>query len=256
MRKSKVLKILREGGCALSTQVGTGNELLAGMAAKIGFDCLWLDTEHKCMSDKQVYDCIQAAALSDTDCVVRIKKSGYYSYFRPLEDGAAGIMVPHCFNADDAKVAVRNAKFYPLGLRGVDFSGPGSDYMLTPSNECSEFLNKENFVMLQIEDKEALDNIDEILDVDGIDLLFIGPADLTQSLAHHGLKGKDALMTAVKKVAEAVAKRENRWWGIPAGNIEQAKMYIDMGARFINLKGDLSLVLNGWKQLHNDFRAL
>lgn len=165
-------------------------------------------------------------------------------------------MVPHCFNADDARLAVRNAKFYPLGLRGVDFSGPGSDYMLKPSGECTEFLNRENFVMLQIEDREALDNLDEILDVEGVDLLFIGPGDLAQSLAHHGLKGKDALMDAIKKVADAVAKRKDRWWGIPAGSIEQAKMYIEMGARFINLKGDLSLVLNGWKQLHDDFRAI
>jgi len=110
--------------------------------------------------------------------------------------------------------------------------------------------------MLQIEDKEAIDNIDEILDVEGVDLLFVGPADLSQSLEHYGLKGKDAFMAAVKKVADAVAKRKDRWWGIPAGNIEQAKMYMDMGARFINLKGDLSLVLNGWKQLHNDFRAI
>ncbi len=255
MRASRVLKTLREGGSVLCTQIGTGSEMLAGMASKIGYDCLWVDTEHKCVSEQQVQQCIQAARYYDTDCVVRIRKESYCSYFRPLEDGAAGIMVPHCITVEDAELAVRNAKFYPQGLRGMDFSGAGADYMVNDPEECAKWMNRETFVMIQIEDKEAVDNIEALAAVDGVDMFFIGPQDLKQSYLRHG-ETDGVLDKVAEKIAGALQGKTNKWWGLPVASVEQMKKYRDMGARFFNMRGDLGTAFKGWKEIYDGFKGV
>ncbi len=249
MRKSRVLEKLRRGECVISTQIGSGCASFAGMAASLGFDCLWLDMEHKPVSERQVRECIAKAAFKGADCVVRIKKRGYLDYFRPLEDGAAGIMVPHCMDRKDAEQAVRNARFYPQGLRGMDFTGMAFDYMTHPAEKCIEWALKETFVMVQIEDMEALGCIDEILDVEGVDILFIGPSDLVQSAKKHGAFSKGFLDKAFDIVSEAVKKYGNKWWGTVAGSVEQAERLRKKGAGFINISGDFGQLYNGWNKI-------
>ena len=81
------------------------------------------------------FSIIQGARASNADCVLRIRKDGYMSFFRPLEEGVAGIMVPHCMSADEAHMAVRNAKYHPMGMRGIDMVGVDADYMLANGME-------------------------------------------------------------------------------------------------------------------------
>ena len=182
MRKSKTLEKLRNGEYVLSTAIAVGGARAAELAGEIGFDCLWIDTEHKPINEETLFNIILGARAGGADCLVRIKKRGYLDYFRPLEDGAAGIMVPHVKSVDEAKEVVRNAKYVPLGRRGIDFAGADSRYMLDNPKENMEFANRETFITVQIEDPEALDCIDEIAALDGIDLLFVGHGDLGAGL--------------------------------------------------------------------------
>ena len=89
MRRSKDMEKLRAGKSVLCTQVVSGDECLAGVAARIGADCLWICEEHATVTELQSLRCIRIAQAYDTDCMIRIRKSGYYSYFRPLEDRTA-----------------------------------------------------------------------------------------------------------------------------------------------------------------------
>ena len=172
MRASKTLDKIRNGGWALSTAVAVGGARVAELAGYIGFDCLWLDMEHKPCSQMDIFHMIMGARASGIDCLVRVRKQGYLDYFRALEDGAAGIMVPHVKSASEAREIVRNAKYPPLGKRGMDFAGADSRYMLDNEMENMEFSNRETFVMIQIEDKEAIDDLEAIAAVPGIDALF------------------------------------------------------------------------------------
>lgn len=246
MRESKVLNKLRNGECAICTQVGSAAAPFVGMAGKIGYDCVWLDAEHKPVNDDLIRECMYAATIYDCDTVVRILKHSYASYFRPLEDGATGVMVPHCMTQADAEVAVRNTKFFPVGLRGMDFSGLGSDFMATPAEEIISHSLQHTFTMLQIEDIEALDNLDAIASTPGVDILFVGPADLTQSAKKFGVYSPTFMEEVYVKVQKATEKHANLYWGTSVGSPELAKHVYDHGARFINVKGDFSAVYNGF----------
>jgi len=256
MRESKVMNKVRNGGYALCTQVGSAAAPFVGMAAQIGYDCVWIDQEHKAISDAMIRECIYASQIYDCDTVVRILKRSYADYFRPLEDGATGIMVPHCMGGEDAAYAVRNTKYYPVGLRGLDFSSLGSDFMVSKPQTIMDHCAKHTFTMVQIEDVEALRDLDSIVQTEGIDILFIGPADLVQSSKKFGIYSPTFLEEVYEQVNCAVAKQGGIYWGTTVGSPEAAKNVYDHGARFINVKGDFSAVLNAFTTTYMDTEAL
>lgn len=252
MRRSRVLEKLRRGECVLSTQVGSAHAPFAAIAVQSGFDCVWLDMEHKALSEEQVRECILACTVYDGDTVVRIRKRGYLDYFRPLEDGAAGIMVPHCKSAAEAYEAVYNTRFQPLGQRGMDFTGLSSDYMMAPGAEAAAHANENTFLMLQIEDVEALECLDEIAAVEGVDLLFIGPADLGQSARAHGRWHEEFMEEVYQQVEKACSSRPGLWWGTVTGSGEAAARLAQKGCRFINIRGDFGAVASGMRAFFED----
>lgn len=255
MRCSKTLDKIRKGGWALSTGIAVGDARVAELAGHIGFDCLWLDLEHKPYSQMDIFHMIMGARASGIDCVVRVRKQGYLDYFRALEDGAAGIMVPHVKSAEEAREIVYNAKYIPLGHRGMDFAGADSRFMLDNPKENMELANRETFVMIQIEDKEALDNLDEIAATPGIDSFFIGPADLSASLGVFGESDSVVMKEAIEYIA-GIVKKNGKWWGIPVGSPELAQKYLDMGASFINYSSDLGAIIREFKRTYNEFGGL
>lgn len=255
MRKSKTLEKIRNGGWALATAVGIGGARVAELAGYIGFDCLWLDMEHKPCSQMDIFHMIMGARAADIDCVVRVRKQGYLDYFRALEDGAAGIMVPHVKSAAEAAQIVKNAKYPPLGARGMDFAGADSRYMLDDELCNMKHANRETFVMIQIEDKEALDDIENIAATPGIDAFFVGPADLSSSLGVFEKDDKGIMEEAIELIA-AEAKKNGKWWGLPVGSVELAQKYLDMGASFINYSSDIGAVVREFKRSYNELSVL
>lgn len=255
MRKSNTLEKIRNGGWALSTAVAVGGSRVAELAGYIGYDCLWLDMEHKPCTQMEVFHMIQGARAANIDCLVRVRKQGYLDFFRALEDGAAGIMVPHVKTAEEARQIVYNAKYPPIGHRGMDFAGADSCYMLDNVQENIANANRETFVMIQIEDKEALDNLDEIAAVEGIDAFFVGPADLSSSLGVHGIPNSPVMEEAIQKIADA-AKKNGKWWGIPVGSPELGQKYLDMGASFLNYSSDLGAIVREFKRAYGAFSVL
>ncbi len=255
MRRSKTLEKIRNGDWALCTAVAFGGSRVAELAGYIGFDCLWIDMEHKPCTGEEVFQVIQGARASDVDCVVRVRKQGYLDYFRALEDGAAGIMVPHVKTAEEAREIAMNAKYHPLGRRGMDFAGADCRYCLDDALESKEFANRETFVMIQIEDKESLDVIDEIAATPGVDAFFIGPADLSCSLGVFGEDNSPVLEEAIEKII-AAAKKHGKWWGLPVGSPEEAQKYLNKGASFLNYSGDIGAIVREFKRAYNTFRPL
>jgi len=256
MRKSRTLRKLRQGEPVLVISPSlTHTPRTVEIAGLIGFDCAWLDTEHSDFSTDDLYPSLMAARLHDMDAMVRIRKAGYSDYFRPLEQGATGIMVPHVMSADEARRAVRNAKFAPAGLRGIDAAGPDADFMTVEPKSYAEEANRETFVVCQVEDREALDCIDEIMSVPGVDVIFVGPADLSQSLGVAFQFESQVLQRAVEKVAEA-ARRHGKSWGIPAGTPAAFERYTSMGARFMGVGSDLGSLLAEWKERYAQFAEL
>ena len=256
MRKSTVKRKLKNDEIVWCTSVSfTNSSKITEIAGLLGYDCIWIDMEHRPYDYNEVFCMIQGARVSDTDCMVRIRKESYASYFRPFEDGAAGIMIPHCIEKQDAEIAVVNSKYPPMGLRGVDGVGVDSDYGLAQYEKYLNNANDETFIVVQIEDREALDNLDEICSVKGVDIIFVGPGDLSKSFNVMGQTNHEKVKESIEKVAE-IAKKYGISWGLPVASAEDAKRYMKMGARFMNIGSDRSVLVNGMRQLIETYKKI
>ena len=247
MVKSKVLRKLRDGEIVrVAAMSRLSDPWLAQVIGWTGYDVIWFDMEHRSF-DYQVLDPLSLACRHVAiDLMVRILKTGYTAPMRALEFGANGLMIPHCIDAAEARQWVEWTKFPPLGKRGFDGAGADSDYAFADPLEYMKHANQETFLVLQIEDKEAVDHVEEIAAVEGVDLLFVGPGDLSISYGVP-MQGQHPLVqNAIDRVAAAAA-RHGKWWGMPSGSPETAQSLVDRGARFIVCGGDHGALVNGLK---------
>jgi len=242
VRKSKVLAKLRRGQFARIAATGHFLPFFVRYAAHYGYDGIWLDLEHRTMNDREAQAIIAACYYNDIDCMVRPQTTGRTHLYHYLEDGAAGFMIPFVSTPAIAHLVVEAVKFSPLGNRGVDGAGLDADYGIEawkPGTTYFEDANRETFIVAQIETPEAVQNLEEIAAVPGIDCLFIGPGDLGQRL-----RASDSPMTipdVVERVA-AAARQHGVAWGIPAGSVEDLTRYRKLGAQIVPWGGDFALM--------------
>jgi 4-hydroxy-2-oxoheptanedioate aldolase len=163
------------------------------------------------------------------------------------------LMVPHCLSVDEARQWVEWVRFPPLGRRGFDGAGADADYAFADPHEYLTHANEEVFLTLQVEDKECVDCVDEIAAVPGVDLLFVGPGDLSISYGVPFQFDHPLVLNAIDKVA-AAAEKADKWWGIPTGSAEQAQWAIDRGARLVTAGNDHGLLMQGFKNKFDEFR--
>jgi 4-hydroxy-2-oxoheptanedioate aldolase len=219
---------------------------LAQVIGWTGYDVIWFDMEHRAFEYNVIDPLSLACRHAGIDLMVRILKTGYTSPMRALEFGATGLMIPHCRSVQEAREWVELSKFPPFGKRGFDGAGADADYLFADPLEYMKNANEETFLVLQIEDREAVDCVDEIAAVEGVDLLFIGSGDLTISYGVPMQAGHPSIQKAIDRVAGAAAKH-GKFWGMPSGSPEAAQALIDRGARFITCGGDHGALVNGLK---------
>ena len=238
MRKSKVLNILRNGGVAVSTKCNFADPREAELAAMCGFDCVWIDLEHVPNSITTVGEFVRAAKIYDCDVLTRVGRGSYSDYIRPLEADSTGIMVPHLMSLEEAKKIVYYTKFHPIGRRPID--GGNADAMYGREDMASyiEMANRERFVIVQIEDPEPLAELESICALEGIDMIFFGPADFSQGIGKP-FQFSDSTLTAVRKQLAETAKRHHKFAGT-VGTVENAAMLAEMGYQFINIGSDVT----------------
>ena len=241
MRKSKVLAKLRSGKFARICSVGHYLPFYIRHAAHAGFDGIWFDLEHRTMNDREVQSIIALCRYNDIDCMVRPPTVGKTHLYHYLEDGATGFMVPFVSTPEIAHQIVDATKFAPLGNRGVDGAGLDGDYGLDVWKSDSTYFedaNRETFIVAQIETPEAVDNIDRIAATPGIDLLFIGPADMGQRL--RALNDRRTMTDVIDRVS-AAARMHGKAWGITAASPDEIARYRRLGAQMVPWGGDFAL---------------
>lgn len=247
MRPSRVLSLLRAGKTAFSVKLNTADPRVAEIAAMMDIPCIWVDNEHVANDfvalEKQIY----AAKAYNTDIVTRIPRGAYSDYIRPLELDSTGLMVPHVMSVEDAKQVVRMTRFHPIGRRPVDGGNADAKYGMIPQAEYNAQANRERFIILQIEDPEAMDCIDEIAAVEGYDMLFYGPGDYSHSIGHSGEMDHPDVVAGFKKVAEA-ARRHGKFAGT-VGSPATAKQRMAEGYQFLNLGADVVALCNYFKNI-------
>ena len=259
MRRSRVLEKLRQGKVACATNLSWGvSPRIVEMAGIIGYDSVWIDNEHRPFDDRDLSQLILATRCADIDALVRVRREeGYTAVSRPLEEGASGVICPRIVCPEEVEEIVGNAKFYPEGRRAMENVSPDADFGFTDSLDYIAHANRETMVIIQIETKEALDCVEDIAAVPGVDLLFFGPGDMSQALGRpfdfddSGLK----LEEPVRAIA-AAADKAGIAWGTTVADAEAAKPFLDAGARWINVGGDYGILRSGLIQNFEEFQGL
>ncbi len=219
MRRSKVLAKLRTSGFVRMCSLAHYLPFYIRHAAHQGYDGVWIDLEHSTFSQRELRAC-SSSAMWDIDGMVRAPTQQHTNIYRRFEEGASGLMIPMVPDAATARRIVDAAKFPPLGNRG--FGGGAvqdADYTLGLDQPDDYFsaANRETFLVAQIETPAAVANADEIAAVPGIDLLFVGPADLGLRLAVAPPANGLTLDQAIDQVA-AATRRHGKSWSITAGS--------------------------------------
>ena len=240
MRPSRVLKKLRNGEIAYCAKNNYRDPRLVELLAAYGFDCVWSCREHVPNSIEVLEQEVLAAKSRGADLLCRVPRGSYSDYIKPLELDASGIMVPHIMSAADAKQVVSFTRFPPIGRRACDGGNSDALFCNVPFTEYLKTANSERFVILQIEDPEAVNELDAIADVEGYDMLFFGPGDYSVSIGVPGQLDHPEVMR-VRKLVAKTAEKYGKFAGT-VGNPGNRKDLIDMGYKFINVTGTVGLL--------------
>ena len=256
MTKSRVLKKLRAGDFVRVACINrVADPWLCEVAGKLDYDTVWFDMEHRHFEYNTINNLSLACRATQIDLMVRIRKTGYTSVMRALEFGANGLMIPHCRSVDEARQWVELTRFPPLGRRGYDSAGSDGEYSLANPLEHLQEANEETFLTLQIEDREAVECVEEIAAVEGVDILFVGPADLSISYGVPMQFGHPTVQRAVDRTASAAAK-SGKWWGTVTDTPEAAQRALERGARMVTCFNDHFALVYGLQKARQDFGSL
>ena len=255
VRRSKVLSKLRAGKVARIACLGHYMPYGPSLAARFGYDGIWVDGEHRAFDPLLAQAFIAFHHIADIDCVwraVTLEKTGLY---RLLEDGAAGLMIPHVSTVEKARMLVQAVKFPPLGDRGFDAAGLDCRYSLPALKPYGEAANRETFLVVQIETPEALETADAIAAVPGVDVLFLGPGDMSARL-DCSPSPTDPKMAKAQDRVNAAASRHGKHWGRPVGSAEDLRRVVDAGARFVVMGSEFGGVMTELRRCGEVFDRL
>lgn len=237
---------LREGQPVVGLTITTPSPDVAAQAGNLGFDFIWIEMEHSAITLETARAMILATRGTPAIPFIRVPVNELWTAKRALDVGALGVIFPFTSTPELARRAVEACKYPPLGRRGF---GPGLAGLRWPApGGYQDFADRNVMVVVIIEEKEAVERIEEIAAVPGIDVIFIGTSDLSFSLGLRGRQDDPRLREAVARVA-AAARKHRTPLGRPAGSAAQMREFLDQGFRFFQAPSELSLVAAGARPL-------
>ncbi|WP_392552619.1 2-dehydro-3-deoxyglucarate aldolase [Orbus wheelerorum] len=254
MKKTTCHNQFKQDISARKTLIGCwaalGNPIATEILGIAGFDWLLLDGEHATNDVLTLVPQLMALKDSISAPVVRPAWNDQVLIKRLLDIGFYNFLIPYIETAQQAKQAVSYTRYPPDGVRGVSVSHRSNAF--GSIKDYFEKINQNICVMLQIETQQAVDNVEEITAIEGVDGIFVGPSDLSASLGHFGNPQHPEVQAAIKKVFD-VAKKYGKGCGILAPLDADARKYLEMGATFIAVGNDLGLLRNATQALADKF---
>ncbi len=217
-----------------------------------GFDAVWLDQEHAGLTMAQTEEAARAARGVGLDSFVRLNATDYATMMCALEAGAGGVMASMVKSARQAEEIVSWAKFHPRGCRGVNGTGVDGRYGATPGPEYFRRANAETITAVQIEHIDAVADVERIAAVPDLDFLFVGPADLSQSMGIPGEWEHPRMWAAVERTARAAAANRVAWAILPR-DAAHARRCVELGCRMLSIGMDAWAFQKGIAAVRDDF---
>lgn len=232
-----------------------GSRGIARMMDACDVDFAIIDTEHAAFSSADLADLVAWFSATTIAPFVRVPEIAYHLLARTMDAGALGVMVPNVKTANEARTIVDAVKYGPLGKRGIGLGGALTGYRGVTPSEFLHYSNENTTVICQIESIEGIENLDEIATTPGVDVLWVGHFDLTQSMGIPGQFHDRRFLDNLKRVVD-VCNQHQLGAGIQPGSIKQAREWLEIGFNVISYGTDMSVYLAAMTDAVTRVRAL
>lgn len=253
IRENPIKKGLKEGKSYIGTFVKMTDPSSVEIISMAGFDFFVIDNEHTHMSKETMVALLRAADISGIVPIVRIRQNNRSMILQSLDAGGLGIMVPETSTRRDVEELVSNAYYAPLGNRGFSPSHRAAGYGFMDGAEYARRANENVMTIAYCETALGLENLDEMLKVPNLDVMWIGPMDLSQALGVIGDSRHEKVQAAVWTIIEKCRKAHVAV-GTIAANAAETKRLLDMGVQFIGLSSDQAMIAYVGKQFMKELK--
>ena len=238
-----VKSALKSGKTVIGSEASRiGSTEIPRIYAASGFDFIFIDMEHTSFGMETVANMVTVARLSGIVPLVRVPDAEYHFVARALDAGAMGIIVPRLTTAGQVKSVVNWIRYPPEGVRGVAVSPSQTDYGEVTPRDFIEHMNRETLLVVQIERRAALENLDEMLSVEGLDVAAVGWMDLSTDLGVPGEIDNPLLVGGIERVLDS-CKDHGVAPGMISGDVDVLAQWAGRGARFLSYSSDAMILL-------------
>ena len=246
---------LSEGKTVLGTMVAEIRQpAIMQLLSIAGFDFCIIDNEHGPFNIETIADLSRAGRCYGVTPIVRVPELAYPYLAQSLDVGAQGIMLPRVYNVEQVKAALDIVKYPPQGNRGCALNRGHTNFQPGPVLDIMARANQENLVVIQIETKEALEQVDEIAAVPGVDVLFIGPNDLSISLGVAGPPTSPTMVAAIEKVV-AACQKHGVYCAIQLADVGLSRHWAANGIPMISYSAETGLLIGAGQAATKGIRA-
>lgn len=253
MRKNQLKQKLKQGEVVLGPFINCAYPAFIEICGHAGFDFAVIDLEHGPLHTLVAEDLCRAADCVGLAPIIRVGKNDPILIQRALDVGSAGVQVPQIETQADAAAVVQAAKFSPLGARGLSFNTRAGLYTAA-GTQITDQLNAESLIVVHIEGKRGIENINEIVSMSHIDVIFLGPYDLSQSLGIPG-QVRDPRVVELMKTGVETIRNAGKAAGTFADTPEMANQWIDAGVQYVALGVDVGIFLRACQALIKGVRG-
>ncbi len=225
------------------------SQSIVEMVGNAGFDFVIIDMEHSNYSNYDVEGLIRAAECVGMSSVVRIKEAIPEDVLHCLDSGADGVQIPSITSIDTAKDVCLSSKYYPEGNRGLSMTQRAAMYTVW-NKEISyiEHANQNSLVIVHVESKEIADKVDELLEISQLDVIFVGPSDLSQSMGKPGKSNDPEVVLVIEEVFKKTLAK-GKAVGIYCATPNDIKKYVQLGATYIAYGSDVTAMAGALKSM-------
>lgn len=253
IRENRIKQRLKSGGDVVGAFAKITDPSAVEVLGLAGFDFFVLDNEHVAMNRESMVAILRAAELSDIVPVVRVRENRAVEMLQALDAGAMGVQVPHVNTKEDALHVVQSVKYAPLGHRGFASSHRAGAFGFLDPIQYVQQSNEQTLVACYCETLAAIENLPEIVQVDGLDVVFIGPWDLTQSLGFIGQLDHPDLRRHIDTIIDTT-RAAHKAAGIIASDAADARQWFDRGVQYVTISSDLGMLAAQAKQFLKELK--
>jgi 4-hydroxy-2-oxoheptanedioate aldolase len=253
IRPNRLKAMLARGENAVGTFVKTTDPAVVEALGLAGLDFVVLDNEHAALNPETLTNLLRVAELGDMTPIVRVRAKDAGEILHALDSGAMGVQVPHVNTAADARFVVESMKYAPEGKRGFAVSHRAGGFGAIGAAEYVALSNAETLTVCYCETRDAVENLESIVAVPGVDVIFIGPWDLSQSFGVIGQVDHPTVQAAIDRIV-AITRATGRAVGIIATDAADARRQFDRGIQYVTLSSDLGLMTALTRQFLRELR--